>query len=69
MKFNYSNLLGKIKAKGFSQEKFADAINIDKSTLSAKLNGHSTFTQVEIDKMCQILDISTREIGSYFFTK
>jgi transcriptional regulator with XRE-family HTH domain len=69
MKFNYSKLLGKIKECGLTQEKLAEAIDKDKSTLNAKLNGKSAFTTNEIDDMCRVLDIDNSEIVPYFFAE
>ena len=69
MKYNYSKLLGKIKEQGFTQAKLADAIGINRGTLSAKLNGQYSFSVKEIDSICKELDISNNEIGAYFFTK
>ena len=69
MKYNYSKLLGKIKECGFTQAKLADAIGINRGTLSAKLNGQYSFSTKEIDSICKELDISNDEIGAYFFTK
>lgn len=69
MPYNYSKLLGKIKERGYTQEKLAIEIGRDKSSMNAKLNGKSTFTAKEIDCICKVLDISNNEIGDYFFTK
>lgn len=69
MKYNYSKLLGRIKEFGLTQERLARAIGKDKSTLTMKLNGRSTFTQKEIDEICKVLNISNDEIGDYFFAK
>ena len=68
-KFNYAKLLGKIKECGLTQEQLAKAIKINKSTLSAKLNGQYSFSTKEIDSICRELNISNDEIGAYFFTK
>lgn len=67
MNYNYSKLLGRIRECGLTQEKLAKAIEKDKSTISAKLNGQSSFTQKEIDTICKVLDISNSEIADYFF--
>lgn len=67
MKYNYSKLLGRIKEYGLTQEQLAKAINKDKSTLNAKLNGKYALTTKEIDDICRVLDISNNEIGDYFF--
>jgi transcriptional regulator with XRE-family HTH domain len=67
MKYNYSKLLGRIKECGLTQEKLAKAIDKDKSTISAKVNGQSSFTQKEIADICRVLDIDNDEIIDYFF--
>lgn len=69
MLYNYSKLLGKIKEKGLTQSQIASAIGKNESTLSAKLNGKFSFTVVEIDAICALLDIGCNEIGSYFFCR
>lgn len=67
MKFNYSKLLGRIKEKGFTQESLAIAIGMSVPTMSLKLNNKSFFTQPEIRKICDLLDIPADRIGEYFF--
>lgn len=69
MRYNYSKLLGRIKEFGLTQERLAEAIGRDKSTLTLKLGGRSAFTQREIDGICKVLNISNDEIGDYFFAK
>ncbi len=68
MKFDYSKLLGRIKEYGFTQERLAAEIGVSVSTLSFKLNNKAFFTQKEIRKICDLLEIVTAEIGVYFFT-
>lgn len=67
MKFNYSKLLGRIKEKGFTQESLAVAIGISVATMSLKLNNKAFFTQPEICKISDLLDIPVDRIGEYFF--
>ena len=69
MGYDYSKLLGRIKEKGLTQNELAAMIGRDKSSLSAKLNGKSAFTTVEIDNICKALDISNGDIVEYFFCK
>jgi DNA-binding XRE family transcriptional regulator len=69
MKFNYSKLLGRIKECGYTQEKLAEAIQINKGTLNQKLKNKSHFTTLELSKMCKTLSISPAEIGEYFFAE
>lgn len=69
MKFNYSKLLGRMKERGFTQEKLADCIRIAPTTLNAKLNNKGNFTTSEIARICKVLEISKDEIGVYFFAE
>ena len=67
--FNYSKLLGRMKELGYTQGKLANAIGVNESTLNAKLNNKGYFSNYLIDKICEVLDISKTEIGSYFYCK
>lgn len=68
MQFNHSKLLGRIKEYRYTQESLSKAIGINESTLNTKLNGKTYFTTKEIDKISELLNIPTEEIGVYFFT-
>lgn len=68
MQFNYSKLLGRIREFGFTQKDVADRIGINPTTLSLKLKHKARFTAIEIDAICKLLDITTEDIGTYFFT-
>ena len=39
-----------------------------KATISKKLNNETDFSQDEIERICQILDLDRKEISFYFFT-
>jgi transcriptional regulator with XRE-family HTH domain len=69
VQYNYSKLLGRMKEKGLTQSQIASALDKNESTISSKLNGKFSFTVVEIDAICKLLDIGNDEIGTYFFTK
>ena len=69
MGFNHSKLLGKIKECGYTQEKLAEAIRINKGTLNQKLKNKTCFTADEINNISQLLNIAPNEIGIYFFAK
>ena len=69
MKFNHSKLLGRMREYGFTQETLAKEIGINESTLNSKLNGRAYFSTKEIDKICKILNISSDEIGAYFYAQ
>ena len=61
------NLRGKIIQKYGSQNEFAAAIGTTAQTVTAKLNGRSQFSQGDIIKWCNALDIDAPSIGEYFF--
>lgn len=68
MSANYAKLRGKIREVFGTQEAFATAMEMDRSTLSLKLNGKSDWTLPEIDKSCALLYIPVAEVYKYFFT-
>lgn len=67
MKFDYSKLLGRIKERGYTQESLALEVKMSESTMSLKLNNKAFFSQREIRKICDLLDIPMHQIGEYFF--
>ena len=69
MIFDYSKLLGRIKECGFTQNSLAEAIGINKSTLSAKLNNKNVFTTIEMVNILRLLDVPMHEIDEYFFVE
>lgn len=69
MSFNYNKLKGRIKEICQTQEKFAKELNISEPALIKKLNNQSQFTQTEILKSREILNISDTEVDKYFFSK
>ena len=69
MKFNHSKLLGKIREVGLTQQRLASDIKMTPGTLTQKIKGKSQFTTEEIVKICECLDISSNDVGAYFFTK
>lgn len=66
---SYAKLRGKIRENFKTQEAFADAMCMDTSTLSLKLNGKSEWARNEIEKACYLLEIQIEEVYSYFFTE
>ena len=67
--FDYSKLKGKIKEVFGTQSAFAKAMGLSGVSLSSKLNNLTGFTQSEINKACELLDISFEFIHVYFFTE
>lgn len=66
--FDYSKVRGKIKEVFGTQAAFAEAMNMSQVSLSEKLNNKVQFSQKEIDRACDLLQIAKEEIPIYFFT-
>lgn len=65
--FDYAKLRGRIVERCGKQSAFAKAMGINEGTLSNKLSGKSSFTMGEVVKACEVLDISMKDVSSYFF--
>lgn len=65
--FDYSKVRGKIREKFNTQDEFASAMGFSKTTLSYKLNNKVEWTQKEIEKAAELLEIEKAEIPLYFF--
>lgn len=63
----YNKLRGKIVEVFGSQKSFAEALDITEQSVTAKLNGRSEFSQGDIIKWCDLLDINAEHITDYFF--
>lgn len=63
---NYSKLEGKIKEVCDTQDVFAKKLGISRASLSKKLNGKVPFTQDEMLKSKEILNLDS--VDSYFFS-
>lgn len=57
----------KIKQKYGTLHDFSEEVGMNKATFSKKMNGQSDFTRSEIETICVLLEISTSEVGEYFF--
>lgn len=69
MAFNYNRLRGRIIEKYGTQGRFAKAMGVSERTLSLKLNNKIFFSQDEITKISELLNIVSNEIQVYFFEK
>lgn len=67
--FNYSKLRGRIVEVCGTQDNFSKCIGKDRSLINLALNNKRDFTQSEIIRSCEVLDIPSDEIGLYFFTR
>lgn len=66
---SYAKLRGRIRERFGTQEKFAIAMGMDRSTLNLKLNSKSEWSTVEIEKACTLLGIRIEDVGEYFFNE
>ena len=69
MSFKYNKLRGRIVEKFGSQAAFSKEIGQSEQIVTAKLAGRSSFTQDNIIKWSEALDIDQNDIGSYFFAQ
>lgn len=68
MDYDYSKLSGKIKEVFGTQEAFAKAMDMGKTTVSLKMNNHTEWTQAEMTKAMDLLRIPHTSVRAYFFT-
>ena len=64
---NYLKLRGRIIEKFGTYKDFAESLNMNRATLSCKLNSVRGISKKDIAVFCKALDISKQEIGDYFF--
>jgi transcriptional regulator with XRE-family HTH domain len=64
---SYPKIRGAIREKFGKNEAFAEAMGMDKSTLSKKLNGRTEWTRPEIELAVELLTIPWDQIHIYFF--
>ena len=67
--FNYEMLLKRMEEYRYSQSKLAKDMPISRTSMNTKINNHGAFTQWEIRRICNLLEIPDEEVGKYFFTK
>jgi transcriptional regulator with XRE-family HTH domain len=67
MACDYKKLNGRIREYYDTYGKFAEALGISRSSLSQKINGRVDFTQSEIMRAVELLEINLSNIGLYFF--
>lgn len=67
MPYRYNKLKGRITEKFGTRGNFAKAIGLSENSLSLKLNCKTGFSQEDMEKWANVLDISIEEYGLYFF--
>ncbi len=65
--YNYNKLKGRIREIFGTQEKYAESLGISVTSINYKLNCKVPFTQDEISKSIEILNILPNEIQDIFF--
>ena len=63
----YGKLRERIKSRYQTIGNFANAIKMSRSALSAKLNGITPWSNVDIENICKHLDIPITSVCEYFF--
>lgn len=63
----YGKLREKIRNVYGTIGAFADALGLDRSTISKKLNSVVPWDQVEMEESCKLLGIPVDNIPEYFF--
>lgn len=67
MPYEYNKLRGRIIEKYGSQSNFAKVLGVTRQGLSGKMTGRTSFSQKDINRWCELLEIETGEISKYFF--
>lgn len=67
MHYKYDRLRGRIVEMYGSQERFAEIIGISANSMSKKMNGKTGFSQKDIVKWSELLNINKAEYSEYFF--
>lgn len=69
MSFDYTRLDGRITEKFGTRRAFAEAMGTSEHTVSVKMKGKVGWTQREMDRVCDLLQIPHADIPSYFFVR
>ena len=69
MVYDFSRITGRIIEKYGTRARFASAVGMSSTHLSKILNGRAFLRHEAIDEWAEALDLTTDDIGAYFFTK
>ena len=67
MQYDYSKLKGRIKEKCGNQNQFQEKMGLSHTSINKKLNNKVQFTQEDIEKAIEILELDKKDIPLYFF--
>lgn len=65
---SYDKLKGRIREVYKTDTAFANALGLNRATLSKKLNDRAEWSRTEMEAACRLLNISLRDMSDYFFT-
>jgi len=68
LKYSYKKLRGKIKEIYGSQKKFADKLGVSENSVSNKLSCKTEFSQSDVEKWADFLEIRRVDYGEFFYT-
>lgn len=68
LRLDYNKLRGRIKEKLGTEGAFAKAIGRSHNYITKVFQGKTFFTQADVCKSADVLDIEQDKIGLYFFT-
>lgn len=68
MAYDYRKLKGRIREIYGTQDNFAEKLGIGRVSLSKRLTNKLEFSQTEIKKSCELLNIEPENVSLYFFT-
>lgn len=64
----YAKLRGRIVEKYGTIGRFGEVLGLSGVSMSKKLTGITGFSQADIIRWCELLDIDLSDVGDYFFT-
>lgn len=67
LEFDYSKLKGRITEKFGSYKNLVPHLSYGESSLSAKLNNNSRFSQPDMLELANVLEIDDKSFAAYFF--
>lgn len=67
--YDYSKLLGALKAQGYTQKTFSERIGISACSLNLTLKNKRNFRQDEILQISKVLKIPASQFHAYFFAR
>lgn len=64
----YAKLRGRIVEKFGTISNFGSVLGLSGVSMSKKLTGVTGFSQADIIRWCELLEIDIADVGAYFFT-